>query len=1196
LNNLEMIPFHTHNVYSLLDGILQTDQYIQWAIDNNIKSIGLANHGELSGCLELYKKCNKADIKPILACEFYLTANEEENINDNMHIVVIAYNNDGWNNLIKLHNYSWKNFYRKPRITFSKLKEFNEGLIVTTACMGGIFAKPYFDNVDIEPIIEQYIDIFEGRFYLELQEHGIKGQREYNEFLIELAKKYNLPLIIQNDAHYASKDDAFAHEVLLCKNTGSKMSSEKRFKFDTNEFYLKNKSELKEIFDYLPDDIFEECILNTNIIADSCNVILKQDGYNYPVFSEDKKESFRKLVELTKQGYVERFKDRVVDTKIYIDRLKYELETINQIGFVDYFILLYDMYQFCEKEDIYTGFGRGSATASLVLYCLNVTHIDPIEYNLYFERFINIHRISAPDVDCDIDDNDRYKVIDYLTKKYGDDYVAYISTYGTFTSKASFKAVASILEMPFQDANKITNYINTKQTLAQNLQENNILQELYNNNELFKKIYDVAGKLENIKDKRGLHACGQIISNQPLDNICPAVVVKDTKGNKVKASAFSMKEVDGDLKLLKLDVLGLSNLSIVRECIETIKKQHDIFIDFKKLDFKDKKTYDMLCDGDSFGVFQFESKLMKSLLRKIRPRTLEELSVVNAAARPGALDSKLTEAYIRRRNGEEEISYLCPTLENYMKDTLGLMIYQENVMQVVRELADFSMAEADSMRYVIGKKVIKDMPLQKQKFIDGCVNNGYEQVFAERVFSDIEKFANYGFALPHSIAYSALSYVTAYLKCNYRVEYMTSYLNAISNNADKLSSCIANCFQTGIKILPPDINISTDKFEIDENNNIRFSFSSLKGLGEAVIKPLMQERNKNGNFKSIEDLIKRVPKLDKSAIECLCRVGALNSIIEKPYNAKFYYNLTEYISDAKKNTEQNIMYSVMEIIAKKKHKNSDEYKQLMENKKSIKGASKQAKKDKQLIDIDIDKLYNNIYENIEEDLLCDDFTKAEYSASEEELMGYSISFHPLILFAKYDKYFDYTSMPDLLDEESNYEYLCLDDNGYAVEFSTIALIENIKEITTRNNNKMGFVEVQYLGSKVSFSCPPWIWEKLNKELYNKGDLVLIKGTMEENDNKSFSDYRFGLKNISKLTFINNDDNMAIIDINDKTNQDMAKIRNIIKDLSRLNISDNKEIKYITIFKKDNRLKILKSIYWLSDKKELMSELYHNNLI
>lgn len=747
MEDKQLIPLHTHSVYSLLDCLIKIEDYISWAKENNISSIALTDHGSLGGTLNFYKACKKSDIKPILGMEAYITMDApdlEEKNKDNYHLILLCKNKTGWLNLIKLHNLSYHNFYHKPRINYTDLQKYSDGLICLSACLGGPISKSIInqDNHAIVAHTNTLKNIFKDDFYIELQDHSIEIQRPVNNILIQIAKSNNIKLIATNDSHYVNKDDAFAHQVLLCKQTQSKISDDKKMSFGVDEFYLKNTEEMRNQLSYLGTDIFEECLDSSAEIDSKIEQFdILQEEYNYPKFGNPE-ESLSKLKQMIVIGFKKRFANKNIDLKVYTDRLAYELETVYKIGFIDYFIVLADLYEYCNKEQIATGFGRGSAPGSLILYCLYVTDLDPIKHKLMFERFINPDRISAPDCDCDVSDLDRQKVIDYLTNKYGSNYVCNIATYGNLTSVSAFKAVASVLELPFAEASRISkDLIDTSLSLKENLEQNDELNRLYNTSTDIQKIINTAMKLEGGKEKRGVHAAGIVISNQPLENLTPVMYIKDTSGNYINCSSYEMTEIDGDLKLLKLDILGLKNLSIVKEAISRI----DDNIDFKSFEFDDLKTFDLICKGDTLGVFQLESDVMKHLCHEIQPKNLADISIINAGARPGALDSGLTKSFIDRRKGIEEIDYVVDGMEHYLKDTLGLYIFQENLMQLSQVMAGYTAGEADNLRKIVGKKLLDKLVLERDKFVQGSISNGHSEEKANEIFNDIEKFGRYGF-------------------------------------------------------------------------------------------------------------------------------------------------------------------------------------------------------------------------------------------------------------------------------------------------------------------------------------------------------------------------------------------------------------------------------------------------------------------
>lgn len=1016
---MQLIPLHVHTNMSLLDSAIKVEDYIKWAVDNKLESIAITDHGSLSNSIQFYKNCIKNGLKPIIGIEMYQTNNYEEKVRDNFHVILLAKNKTGWLNLIKLHNLSYDNFHYKPRITFEDLKKYSDGIICCSACLGGIIPRAIGDkdiNKAIEYILE-YKKIYGDDFYIELQDHNIDIQKPINKVLIQLAKKTDTKLIATNDSHYIQKDDAYAHQILLCKQTQAKISDERKMSFNTSEFYLKTNEEMRSQLSYLGNDIFEECIKNSNEISDKVEWYdILQHEYNYPVFGT-KEESLGKLTKLAKEGFIKRFTGKDIDKKVYLDRLKYEIQSIYNIGFVDYFLVLHDLYEFCDRENIYTGFGRGSGPASLVLYCLNVSHLDPIRYNLLFERFINPERVSAPDYDIDVDDTDRQKVVRYIEEKYGKDKVCNIATYGNLTSVSAFKAVSSVLEMPFLEANNISkNLIETSLSLSENIEKNDKLNTMYNTNPLMREIMDNAIKLEGGKEKRGIHAAGIVISNQPLENLTPIIKTEDANKNKVSLSCFEMKEIDGDLFLLKLDVLGLKNLSIVKETIRRTGED----IKFKELEFNDEKTFKEIQSGETLGVFQLESDIMKRLCRDICPKTLEDISVINAGARPGALESGLTESFINRRKGLEKVDYVVDGMEEYLKDTLGLPIFQENIMQLSRVMAGYSLPDADELRKIIGKKLLDKLPKERAKFIDGSIKNGHTKEKAEEVFNMIEKFGRYGFNLAHSAVYSALSYVTAYLKANYTVEYMTALLNANCDNNEKLSKYIDESYRLGIDIRTPDINKSNLLFEHDkENKAIIFGFNGIKGMGDSAINSLTAER-KNGAFKSFIDIIERMPSINKKTLECLIKSGALNSIEQSPYK---FLPLLDFFAKVKAKADYkkgniSLYKGAVQALAMTALNDNKNYQTLEKEYKGIKSTDKDARsvvknKMQSMIDEECVK-----YENIE--YMPDTIT---IKNDETELLGFPISVNPkkaLIQFKDNIKYISIKDMKETKDYSDNF--------------------------------------------------------------------------------------------------------------------------------------------------------------------------------
>ena len=1173
---MELIPLHTHSVYSLLDALIKIEDYVAWGKDNNMPALALTDHASMAGSIKFYKECHKQNIKPILGMEAYMTLNLDEQIRDNYHIILLAKNKTGWLNLIKLHNVSYYNFYYKPRITFEDLEKYSEGIIACSACLGGVIPKMILaqNMPKINEYITKFKSIFKDDFYLELQDHKIEQQKAVNLILVQLAKKYNIKLIATNDAHYPHKDDSFAHEVMLCNQTHKKISDTNRMNFGTDEFYLKNTEEMRKAISYLGDGIFNEVLNSSEEIYNKIeDYDILQHEYNYPTFG-DKKDSLNKLVQLSQEGFKKRFAGKPINTKEYLARLKYELETIYKIGFTDYFLVLHDLYKFMDSADIATGFGRGSGAGSLVLYCLNVTQLDPIEHKLLFERFINPERISAPDVDCDVEDVNRSKVIEYIENTYTKERVCNIATYGTLTSIASFKAVARVLEMPYIEANRISQeLLQTELSLDENMAQSEELQKLYKTDSLFAQIFDVAKKLEGGIDKRGVHAAGVVISNQPLENLTPVMYIEDSSGKKINCSAFEMTEIDGDLKLLKLDILGLKNLSIVKDAMNRLG---DKKFNFKSISFDDKKTFDMITQGQTLGVFQLESDIMKHLCREIKPITLADLSVINAGARPGALESGLTQSFIDRRNGKEEIDYVVDGMEKYLKDTLGLFIYQENLMQLSQVMAGYTMPEADGLRKIVGKKLVDKLPKEREHFIQGCVKNGHSEQKANEVFDMIEKFGRYGFNASHSFAYSALSYVTAYLKANYPLQYMTALINANSSSLDKLNPYIDECYRLGIDVLPPDINKSSYSFEQDEDMNvIRFGFNGIKRVGDASIEPIIAERN-NGNFKNIKDLLNRMPSINKTSIESLIKCGAFNSIEKNPYK---YLPVLEFSSKAKAKSDYkkgNISYydCLIRCFVENKLKDNEQYKALEQQIKDIKGTKKEDKAIKQELK---NKLETFIQYGIK--LFHDNDGKIpsvpilkEY---EMELLGFPISNNPKKEIIALSDFIDNTSIADI---KSNKDYTTI--------YNFMGRVKSIKR--TRNGSYFAVLtdDIDEITTFMKRETYVALEEKLNQP----SNYFRIMGSLNKSYNPDV--YPDSLK-LEGIRYFNTSRNSEIVV---KCNTTPQQLKTVLTKIREMSIIDLEDINYrLNILCNDKKLNT-KIDYWIKDLQSISSLMIEYDMV
>ena len=1198
------ITFHNHSTKSLLDSCLKIQDLVKWAKANKMSHVGVTDHGEMSALLELYKECNKNEVKPILGEEFYVTENklneEGKKIRDNFHLIVLAKNLTGWHNMIKLHNlsYSDKRYYYDPRITLEDLVEHKEGLIITSACIGGVFGRPWMEG-DYDKI-KEYLDILHSNFgedfYLELQNHNSEDlqerekQHKYNKFLINLSKNTGIKCIVQNDSHYYLQEHWEAHQVLLCKNTGSKLSNPK-FTFDSKEYYLKNEAEMLETFDSYALSFIEECFENTSEIASKIEEFdITNKTYDCPVFGEPE-ESFKKLRDITYNGLNRKFSKEFLDEHPeYIERIEYELSVVKQVNFIDYFLLLEDLYSFTTKNNIYMGIGRGSAGGSLVLYCLDVIQVDPIQYNLLFERFINVDRVSMCDVDCDVNDKDRPKVIEYLKKRYGEDHVCNIGTYGEMTAKASLKAVSSVLEIPFERANNLSKLLDSNLSLKENYEQIDTFRSACQTDKLIDKAYQIAQILEGTYAQRGTHACGMVVSSKPLDTVCPCVTVKDTKGKeRIVSTTFEMKEIDGDLKLLKLDILGLRNLGILEEADRYIYERQGVKVDYKNLNTKDEKTYKMLSEGHTAGVFQFESPLMQRIIRQVQPVNIEDLSCITAMARPGCLDSGLTDTFIKRRHGEEEVVPLVEGTEEYMKDTLQLPIYQENIMQISRVMAGFSGSEADTLRKYVGKKDPVKLKAEREHFVNGAISLGHSKELADKIFDDIEKFGNYGFNKSHAVGYSLLSYATAYYKANYPVEFLTALLNSVTDDLDKTNMYIGEALRLGIAVLPPDVNESGEYFTINNEGKIRFGLSAIKGLGKSAITQIMGTR-KYGKFKSFIDFVKRSSKVDKSNLQALLRVGAFNTIEQNP---KRWDMMAEHITPAKATNcyieTGNLEESIYKLVGYKNGRKSDEYLELSELKRKL-SSSKQNILLKEKYTQRQNEILESYKENVEKNFLkYTGYHNAECIQNELDLLGFNITTNPYIKWGDIEKFFEredsipYVKFNILVENGS--EYLDID------KLHTVALLSDIKEIKTKKGDRMAKLTVEHYGIRSTITVFPTQWENNLEFKIQKGNLLHIVGKLvEANKQYSSDDYELRFNSIRQLNILVNPNNKIHVDIG---KHPIDKASELIKKISNEEREQFLPIEKVIIFDIDDKFYITSAFCWINNDNRVAKELPFN---
>ena len=900
---MRYVPLHVHSEYSLLDGAIRNKELIKFSKENNFEAVAVTDHGVMYGALELYRLSKDMQFKVILGCEFYvlhgdITQKDATN-RELYHLVLLAKNNTGYQNLVKLVSIAHiDGFYYKPRINREILEQHSEGLICLSACIAGELAQDILngDKEKARETAKWYKNLFGEDYYIELQDHRLEEQKRSNPELIKIAQEMDIPLVITNDSHYLKKEDASWHDTLLCIQTNALKKEENRFRFSNNEFYVKTPEELRENFRWMDSELFEQAIENTAVIADKCHVILelgKSKLPSYPVPEGYDITSY--LAHLVRKGLHERYEEITPEIQ---ERCRYELEIINRMGFDAYFVIVWDFINYAKNNGVPVGPGRGSAAGSLIAYALGITDLDPIKHHLFFERFLNPERISMPDVDIDFGDG-RERVIDYVTEKYGKDKVCQIITFGTLSAKAAIKAVARVMELPFEISNKVSQFVPAEvgMTIDKALEVAPDFKKVYDEDALIRQIIDEARNIEGIKCNTGMHAAGVIISHQPLDEIVPVQYAKE--GNVITEYP---KEDCEKVGLLKMDFLGLKNLTIIMQTLEMVKERHGIDVDINNIPLDDEQTYKMLMTGDTDGVFQLESAGMKKLVKDLKPSVFEDLGALVALFRPGPLGSGMVTDFVERKHGRQEIKYAHPLLEPVLKDTYGTLVYQEQIMQIFQVLADYSLGGADGVRRIMAKKHPEDLVQLEGPFIEKAVSKGMAEKDAKELFDQIGSFASYCFNRSHSACYAFVAYQTAYLKAHYPVEYISAMLTNSKDDQAKTQMYIAEAQKMGIKVLPPDINKSNAEFTPD-GDNIRFGLNSIKGIGEAVLKEIEEDRKANGEYKSIVDFTQRInPRVvNRKALENFTKAGAMNCL--EPCRKKLFNNIENILNAAARENE-----------------------------------------------------------------------------------------------------------------------------------------------------------------------------------------------------------------------------------------------------------------------------------------------------
>lgn len=1138
MQKINFTHLHVHTEYSLLDGSSKIKELVKSTKELGMDSIAITDHGVMYGAIDFYKEAQNIGIKPILGCEVYVASGSRldktySKENKNYHLVLLAENNEGYQNLIKLVSYGFtEGFYYKPRIDIELLRKYNKGIIALSACMGGAVARNIL-NHSYEKGKEfalLYNDIFgQGNFFLEMQDHGIDNQKIVNQNLIKMSNETGIPLVCTNDIHYIKEEDAEAHDILLCIQTGKTIDEENRMRYEGNQFYLKSPEQMSKIFPYAI-----EALENTHKIAKRCNVSFEFNKYKLPIFDVPSKlDSFDYLKKLCEEGLINRYKS---PTPSLYERLNYELNTIKNMGFVDYFLIVWDFIKYAKDNKIMVGPGRGSAAGSLVSYCLRITEIDPIEYNLIFERFLNPERISMPDIDIDFCYEKRQDVINYVIEKYGADHVSQIITFGTMAARNAIRDVGRALNIPYADVDRIAKMIpmELKITIKKALIQNPDLMSEYTNNEDIKHLIDMSLKLEGLPRHASTHAAGVVICDKSVVDYVPL-----NTNDGIITTQFPMTTLE-ELGLLKMDFLGLRTLTVIKNAFDEINRIYNINLDENSIDYKDKKIYELISTGNTEGIFQLESAGMKQFMKELVPESIEDIIAGVSLYRPGPMD--FIPKYVLGKNKKSEIKYTHPLLEPILKPTYGCIVYQEQVIQIVQELAGYTLGRSDLLRRAMGKKKTEAMELERKNFIygiegevDGCIKRGIDENIANQIFNEMQDFAKYAFNKSHAAAYAVIACQTAWLKAYYPVEFMAALLTSVSDNMSKISEYISDLKRMHIELLPPDINEGFDRFSVS-NGKIRFSLSAIKNVGKNLIKSLVLEREKNGKYTSMREFFERLEgELNSRAIESLIKSGAFDSIGgNRSQYLESYKKVYSSLNQMKKNTIQG----QLNLFSMSNDKENE-------------------------------SLQKDDLPNIKE------FTKKEMLAMEKEMLGIYISGHPLDDYKDFlSKFISTTSLNFIMSDDTDY-YKIKDNENVIIG----GIINNISIKYTKTNKQMAFLNLEDEFGNIEVIMFPDVFTKCSSFI-ERDKVIIIEGKASISEDQSpkvicskIKSYD-SLSNLSKTLWIK-----------------LPKDKSIsLKDIEKI-LLNNKGPTPVIVYDEEKKARLnLKDSHWINPSENLLSEL------
>ena len=1051
---------HVHTEYSLLDGSSKIKELVNRAKELNMDSLAITDHGVMYGVIDFYRAAKEAGIKPVIGCEVYVAPGsrfDRENVNGEdryYHLVLLAENDTGYHNLMKIVSKGFVDgFYYKPRVDMEVLETYHEGIIALSACLAGevprYLARGLYEEAKKAAV--KYRDIFgENNYFLELQDHGIPAQRTVNQGLVRMSQELNIPLVATNDSHYTFMEDAVPHDLLLCIQTGKKVTDENRMRYEGGQYYLKSEEEMAAVFPYA-----REALENTHRIAERCNVeiefgVTKLPKYDVP----EGYDAWSYLNKLCEDGFAERYPE---DDGSLRERLHYELDVIHSMGYVDYFLIVWDFIHFAKSHGIMVGPGRGSAAGSIVAYCLAITDIDPVKYQLIFERFLNPERVSMPDIDVDFCFERRQEVIDYVVEKYGKDRVVQIVTFGTLAAKGVVRDVGRVLDLPYAKCDAIAKMIpgDLGMTLEKALKASPDLRNAYNEDEEVKYLIDMSMRLEGLPRHSSMHAAGVVISRESVDEYVPLSKAADG----TITTQFTMTTLE-ELGLLKMDFLGLRTLTVIQNAVDQVKKNRGVAIDLKAIDYNDKAVLESIGTGKNDGVFQLESGGMKSFMKELKPENLEDIIAGISLYRPGPMD--FIPKYLKGKNDKSSITYDCPQLEAILKPTYGCIVYQEQVMQIVRDLAGYTWGRSDLVRRAMSKKKGEVMERERQNFVygnpeegvTGCIHNGIDEKTANTIYDEMIDFAKYAFNKSHAAAYAVVSYQTAYLKYYYPMEFMAALMTSVIDNITKVSEYILSCRQMGMKILPPDINEGESGFSV-HGDSIRYGLSAIKSVGKSVVAEIERERSERGYFTSLEDFVDRMSnkEVNKRTLESFIKSGALDSL---PGTRKQKLLVSGQLLDQKNKEKKSVLegqMSMFDFVAE-------------EDKSS----------------------FRITFPNVGE------FSKDELLAYEKEILGIYVSGHPIEAYeGLWRKNVTAMATDFIVDEETGSARVT--DGGYA----TIGGMITGKTVkTTRNNKMMAFITVEDLVGSVEVIVFPKDYES-KRELLNQDAKVFIQGRVSVGD-------------------------------------------------------------------------------------------------